>query len=108
MTSETYLDGGLDALELDSLRLPNSVLLHISNGTSVTVDTVSGLTLSLLGTEIRQHTDGALAGVLDEGSGNNLKSFSHSLVRPLLNTLNALSELVQSHGNGHLGSTTTW
>ncbi|KAI6751834.1 hypothetical protein HG531_006530 [Fusarium graminearum] len=80
MTYNTYLNGGLDALELDSLRLPNSVVLHIGDGTCVTVDTISGLTLSLLGAEIRQHTNGALAGVLDQSSGNNFKSISHSLL----------------------------
>lgn len=36
---ETHLNGSLDCLHLDSSRLPNTVILHINNLTSFTVNT---------------------------------------------------------------------
>lgn len=59
-------------------------------------------TLGVLGTELSEHLDGAVAGVLDEGAGDDLHGFGDGAVRPLCYSLDELASLLQSDGNGHL------
>lgn len=60
----THLDCSLDALKLNSLRLPNTILLHVDQGTRVAVQTPRGLALNMLRSHPSENTDGAGAGVL--------------------------------------------
>lgn len=61
----------------------------------------------MLGAQVRQHTHRACACILDQCTGDDLQRLGHSLVRPLLHTLDALGLLAQLHRHGHLSSTTT-
>src|SRR4051794_12639167 len=102
----TYFDSGLDTLELDSLGLPNTVLLHIDQVARVAVQTPRGVALDVLGTQTGKHTDRAGASVLGQCTGNNLHGIGNSLVRPLLDTLNGAGELAELHRDGHFDGTT--
>jgi hypothetical protein len=103
----TYLDSGLDTLELDSLGLPNTVLLHVNQVARVAIQTPRSMALDVLGTQTGKHTDGAGTSVLGQCTGNNLHGIGDSLVGPLLDTLNGAGKLAKLHRNGHLNSTTT-
>lgn len=103
----TYLDSRLDALQLDSLWLPHTVLLHVHQCTSVAVDAPRAQSLSVLGAQVGEHAHRACTSILDKCAGDDLHRLGHSLVWPLLDTLNALGLLAQSHRDSHLGRTTT-
>lgn len=102
-----YLDSGLDALKLNRLGLPDAILLHVHQGTGVTVQTPCGLALNVLGPHAGEDTDRAGTGVLCQCSGDNLHGIGNSLVGPLLDTLNGLGQLAQSDRHGHFNGTTT-
>ena len=103
----TYLDGRLDTLQLDRLRLPHAVLLHVHNSTGITVDTPRTLALGLLGPQVRQHAHGAAARVLHQRPRDHLESVGDGLVRPLLHALDTLGLLAQAYRDGHLGGAAT-
>lgn len=102
-----HLDSGLDALKLDRLRLPDAVLLHVHQGTGVTVQTPRGMALNVLGPHAGEDTDRTGTGVLCQRSRDDLHGIGNSLVRPLLDTLNRLGQLAQSDRHSHLNGTTT-
>lgn len=89
----TYLNSSLDTLKLDGLRLPDAVVLHVSKATCLAIDTPRALALGVLGSQLSKHSDGTGTRVLDERSGDDLQSISNSLVRPLLDALDALCQL---------------
>lgn len=64
------------------------------------------LALGLLGAQLSQDTDGALASVLDESAGDNLKGIGDGFVGPLLHALDTLGKLAEADGDSHLGGTT--
>ena len=104
---DAYLDRSLDALKLDGLGLPNTVLLHINQVAGLAVQTPGVVALNVLGTETGKHTDGAGASVLGQCTGNDLHSVGNSLVWPLLDTLDGAGKLAELHGDSHLSSTST-
>ncbi len=93
-------------MHLDGLGLPHAVLLHVDQLALVSVDAPRALALGVLGAQVGEHAHGALARVLDQCSRDDLEGLSHRPVGPLLDTLNALGQLVEAHRDGHLGSTT--
>jgi hypothetical protein len=52
----TYLDGSLDALDLDQRRLVETVRLHVDNLTGLAVNSPGMLAIGMLGLEIRQNS----------------------------------------------------
>lgn len=101
------LNSGLDALQLNGLRLPNAILVHVDNLSGVAINTPAVQTLGVLRPELGEHSDGARTAVLHECSGNNLERLRHGTVRPLLDAFDRLRPLGETNGDGHLSGTTT-
>lgn len=102
------LNSSLDALQLDGLGLPDAKLVHVDNLACIAVDApcTAMLALGVLGPQLRQHSDGTVARVLDQRAGNHLHGLGNGLVGPLGHALDTLGQLGQTYRDGHLGCTT--
>lgn len=89
----TYLNSSLHTLHLDRLGLPDTILLHIRQSAGITVDTPRALALGVLGAQVGKDSNRALACILDKSPRNHLERLCDGLVRPLLDSLDALGHL---------------
>jgi len=103
------LNSGIERLEFDGAWIPNRGGVHVFYLSGVSVNShVETLFILMEGSKLGKHSNDVSTTVLGESSWDNLKSRSHGLVWPLMDTFDSHSKFAKSDGKFHLKSSSTW